>query len=134
MRFTIPALNNDYFDEDYLRVFGFPKMGKNVKVHRSVVFKMPAHVYIGDDVTIGPYCVFDEGRITLGDNVTVKAGCYFEGHLFIQIGEVLAPNGVWIGDPVDQEKAKSDADRIKELEALLAEREQKQVDRVEGNG
>lgn len=104
MRFTTPALNNDYLDEDYLRVFGFPKMGKNVKVHRSVVFKVPAHVSIGDNVTIGPFCVFDEGKISLGDDVTVKAGCYFEGRVFVPIAEVLAPNGVWIGDPVKKKK------------------------------
>jgi acetyltransferase-like isoleucine patch superfamily enzyme len=104
MRFTIPALNNDYFDEDYLRVFGFPKMGKNVRVHRSVVFSVPAHVYIGDDVYIGPYCVFEEGRITIGDNVTIKAGCYFEGRIFIPIADTVAPNSVFIGDPVKKKK------------------------------
>jgi acetyltransferase-like isoleucine patch superfamily enzyme len=102
MRFTIPALNNDYFDEDYLRVFGFPKMGRNVRVHRSVVFKVPSDVSIGDDVTIGPFCVFDEGRIKIGDGVIIKAGCYFEGRITIapENGLPLAPNGVWIGDPV----------------------------------
>jgi acetyltransferase-like isoleucine patch superfamily enzyme len=111
MRFTVPALNNDYFDEDYLRVFGFPKMGKNVKVHRSVVFKVPAHVRIGDNVTIGPFCVFDEGRIVIGNDVTIKSGCYFEGRISIPPDEpepgektTLAPNGVWIGDPVTKKK------------------------------
>ena len=104
MRFTIPALNNDYFDEDYLRVFGFPIMGKNVKVHRSVVFKNPAHVSIGNDVTIGPFCAFDEGRIKIRDGVTIKAGCYFEGKVTVEAGETLAPNGAWIGDPLPKPK------------------------------
>jgi acyl-[acyl carrier protein]--UDP-N-acetylglucosamine O-acyltransferase len=104
MRFTIPALNNDYFDEDYLRVFGFPKMGKNVKVHRSVVFKIPAQVRIGDDVTIGPYCVFDEGKISIGNGVTIKPCCYFEGKVKIDDGMVLAPNAAWIGEPVPKPK------------------------------
>lgn len=123
MRFTVPALNNEYYDEDYLRVFGFPKMGKNVKVHRSVVFKMPAHVSIGDDVTIGPFCVFDEGRITVGDNVTIKAGCYFEGRISIPIDEpeigertVLAPNGVWIGPPLIRKKKTVEVDEEEEVD------------------
>jgi acyl-[acyl carrier protein]--UDP-N-acetylglucosamine O-acyltransferase len=104
MRFTIPALNNEYYDEDYLRVFGFPRMGKNVRVHRSVVFKLPSNVSIGDDVTIGPFCVFDEGRIKIEDGVTIKAGCYFEGKVLIDVGAVLGPNGSWIGDPVKKKK------------------------------
>ena len=104
MRFTVPALNNEYYDEDYLRVFGFPKMGKNVKVHRSVVFKIPASVRIGDDVTIGPFCVFDEGRITIGNGVTVKPFCYFEGKVKIDDGETLAPSGAWIGEPLPKPK------------------------------
>jgi len=73
MRFTIPALNNDYFDEDYLKVFNFRSMGKNVKCHRSVVFKTPADVSIGDNVYIGPYCIFDEGKIDVASG-SVLAG------------------------------------------------------------
>jgi acetyltransferase-like isoleucine patch superfamily enzyme len=114
MRFTIPALNNDYFDEDYLRVFGFPKMGKNVRIHRSVVFMNPSNVSIGHNVTILPYCVFGSGISSIGDGATVGPFHYEPGR--------------------DSEPAKADADRIKELEALLAEREQKQIDRIEGNG
>ena len=62
MRFTIPAINNDYYDEDYLRVFGFKSLGKNIRVHRSVVFMKPANISIADDVTIMPYCVFGTGK------------------------------------------------------------------------
>lgn len=101
MRFTIPALNNDYFDEDYLRVFGFPKMGKNVKVHRSVVFVNPGNISIGDNVTIMPYCVFGPGVSSIEDGATIGPFHYEPGK--------------------DGEQAKSDSERIKELEALLAQ-------------
>src|SRR5882724_5567449 len=100
MRFTIPAINNDYYDEDYLKVFGFHRMGKNVRVHRSVVFMKPSVVCIGDDVTIGPYCVFGDGATTVDDNASIVPFSYFPGT------PETAPT--------------ADADRIKELEALLA--------------
>ncbi len=97
MRFTIPAINNDYYDEDYLRVFGFKSLGKNIRVHRSVVFMKPANVSIADDVTIMPYCVFGPGKT----DVVIDVEPFF-----------YSP-GTTEESPVDAEK------RIKELEALL---------------
>lgn len=79
MRFTIPALNNDYFDEDYLRVFNFKSMGKNVKAHRSVVFMDPSKVSIGDNVTIGPYCVFGAGETLIDEGAQVPPFSHFPG-------------------------------------------------------
>ncbi len=99
MRFTIPAINNDYHDEDYLRVFGFPNMGKNIRVHRSVVFSKPNNVTIGDNVTISPYCVFGDGATTIEAGTMVPPFSYFAG-----TPEVA---------PIDAEK------RIKELEDKL---------------
>lgn len=106
MRFTIPAMNNDYFDEDYLRVFGFPNMGKNVKVHRSVVFMNPSNVSIGDNVTVLPYCVFGSGVSSIGDGATVGPFHYEPG----------------------REESETTSDRIKELEKEL------EAMRVERNG
>ncbi len=103
MRFTIPAINNDYYDEDYLRVFGFNTLGKNIRVHRSVVFMKPANVVIGSNVTIGPYCVFGVGQCVMLDN------------------EVIEPF-TYKGRGLIDEPAKPEADRIKELEALLEEK------------
>ncbi len=103
MRFTIPAINNDYYDEDYLRVFGFKSLGKNIRVHRSVVFMKPANVSIADDVTIMPYCVFGTGKTDVVSDIDPFQ--YFEGK----------PEE----SPIDAEK------RIKELEALLAAKAKK---------
>lgn len=79
MRFTNPALNNDYFDEDYLRVFGFKAMGKNVKAHRSVVFMEPSKVTVGSNITIWPYCVFGKGTIDLPSDTDVEPFTYVPG-------------------------------------------------------
>jgi acetyltransferase-like isoleucine patch superfamily enzyme len=102
MRFTTPSINNDYYDEDYLKVFRFKTIGKNVKVHRSVVFMDPSKVSIGSNVEIRPYCVFGTGLTLIPDDMIIEPFGYFAG-------EVI------------QEKA--DADRIKELEALLQAKE-----------
>ena len=101
MRFTIPAINNDYYDEDYLRVFGFKSLGKNIRVHRSVVFMKPSVVTIGSDVTIGPFCVFGTSQCVLVDGRTIDPLSYMGQ------GMVDAPD-------------KADADRIRELEEELA--------------
>ncbi len=99
MRLAPLSINNEYHDEDYFRVFGFPKMGKNVKVHRSVVFEKPGNVSIGDNVTIGPFCVFGSGTTVVEDGTVVDPFTYFAGEMVSE---------------------KADADRIKELEAELA--------------
>ncbi len=101
MRFTIPAINNDYYDEDYLRVFGFKSLGKNIKVHRSVVFMKPSSVTIGDNVTIGPYCVFGMGSADIVHDYVSAPFSYF-------------------GPGIIDEPIQSEADRVKELEAKLA--------------
>ena len=101
MRFTIPAINNDYYDEDYLRVFGFKSLGKNIKVHRSVVFMKPANVTIGSNAIIGPYCVFGTSEAVVADDAMIEPFAY-------------------IGPSMVDEPVKADADRIKELEAELA--------------
>lgn len=99
MRLAPLHINNDYYDEDYLRVFGFKGLGKNIKVHRSVVFMDPSKVSIGSNVNIGPYCVFGNGLTIVLDDMIIGPFNYFAGEII-------------------QEKA--DSDRIKELEALLA--------------
>ncbi len=103
MRLAPLSINNEYHDEDYFRVFGFPKMGKNVKVHRSVVFAKPGNVSIGDNVTIGPFCVFGEGKTEIRDGAVIDPFTYLAG--------------------IPDADAKSAEDRVKELEALLAERQ-----------
>ncbi len=103
MRFTIPAINNDYYDEDYLRVFGFKSLGKNIRVHRSVVFMKPSGISIGDNVNIGPYCVFGEGETEVQPNVTLAPFTYEEGY-------------------ISPPKIETEA-RVKELEALLQAKE-----------
>ena len=103
MRFTTPALNNDYYDEDYLKAFNFKSIGKNVKVHRSVVFMKPASISIGSNVTIDPYCVYGEGTVTIEDGEHIYPFTYAPGDVTPSLPELT------------EEKLK----RLAELEAMM---------------
>jgi acyl-[acyl carrier protein]--UDP-N-acetylglucosamine O-acyltransferase len=111
MRVLQPALNNEWYDDEYLKVFGFPKMGKNVKVHKTVVLPSPPSISIGSNVTINPFCVLT-GTIVFGNDVVVGAHCVFDAPLVtIGDGAKLAPHGVWVSDKPMEVKGEKKDDR-----------------------
>lgn len=79
MRTVEPALNDGFFDEEYLRVFNFRHLGKNVRIHKTVCLPHPKNVSIGDNVEIGPYCVLTADNIEIGNNVEIQPLCILRG-------------------------------------------------------
>lgn len=69
----------------FLRFFG-AKIGKNVFLESNIIFYNLytngfKNLIIGDNVYIGPNCIFDlANKIIFGDNVTVAAGVSFITH------------------------------------------------------
>lgn len=71
--------NENYTDKE-LHSLGL-RIGKNVYIHRSVVFFNPQDIYIGSNVRIDCFAMLSCGSegIAIGDNVHVAAGCYLFG-------------------------------------------------------
>lgn len=96
MRFQKTALNNDYYDQDYLSALRFKGMGKEVLAHRSTVFASPEDVIIGSNVTIEPYTVFMAGKIVIDDGVNIGSHVYVSGNVHITKD---VPHGTTINGP-----------------------------------
>jgi acetyltransferase-like isoleucine patch superfamily enzyme len=89
--------------------------GKNVNIGRSVNFRHPFKISIGDNTAIDDYCMLDakgvsRGEFTIGKNVLISRGCTLVGktdHGFIEIGDnsifgknciISSTGGIKLGD------------------------------------
>lgn len=71
---------SDYTAEELKTLLG--KVGTNVKIHRSVVFFNPSHIFLGSNVRIDCFCILSAGSkgIHLEDYIHIGASSHFFGH------------------------------------------------------
>lgn len=69
------------FTHDELRSFGFRKLGRNVRIHRTAVLAGCQHISIGDNSRIDCFSLISasERGVDIGTCVHIAAGCYLFG-------------------------------------------------------
>lgn len=67
-----------YYDDKTVRSIGLERVGKNVKISKLTSFYGRDKISIGDNVRIDDFCLLS-GRIAIGNNVHIAAGCYIYG-------------------------------------------------------
>lgn len=69
------------FTQDELRSFGFRSLGRDVRVHRSVVIAGPEYIRLGDHARIDCFSLISAGEhgVDIGACVHIAAGCYLFG-------------------------------------------------------
>lgn len=104
MRAIDPNLNHGWYDETYLGAFGFDALGKNVKIHRTVMLPTAKGIAIGDNVTIGPYTVIMAEIVCIGDGATIGSHCVLDGGEVTILPAAIIPNMTSItGEPIEEE-------------------------------
>ena len=68
-------MNNDFLSKEEMIIMGFKNIGNNVSISRKASFYCPQYIEIGDNVRIDDFCILS-GKICIGNNVHVSAGCY----------------------------------------------------------
>lgn len=66
---------NSFYTEAELFSLGLKRVGGNVKISRFASLYSNDEISIGDNVRIDDFCILS-GRITLGNNIHIAAGCY----------------------------------------------------------
>jgi galactoside O-acetyltransferase len=70
-----------YYSDNELKLLGFGRIGRNVRLDRTTVIVNPAGVQIGDQTRIDAFCLitaFGAG-VSIGRNVHIAAGVYVFG-------------------------------------------------------
>lgn len=80
---------SQYYETSELRELGLARVGRNVRLHRSVVLIRPETVKIGDNCRIDAFGIItgSDAGIDIGRHVHIAAGVY-----------VFGPGGVHIAD------------------------------------
>jgi acetyltransferase-like isoleucine patch superfamily enzyme len=67
-----------YYTQEELEVFGFKKLGKNVKISIRASIYNHEQIEIGDNSRIDDFCVIS-GKVTIGRNVHITPQCLIAG-------------------------------------------------------
>jgi galactoside O-acetyltransferase len=67
---------NNYSKEELLKMV--KAVGDNVRIHKTVQFFQSSQITIGSNVRIDAFSILS-GRVQLGNNIHIAAGCYMYG-------------------------------------------------------
>jgi len=97
-------MNNEFFDNDYLKKKNFKSLGSNIKISKNVTIIGESNISIGSNVRIDDFTIISsqEGTLEIGSNVHIGGQTYLGCGGDIKIGNnINISQGVKIYSKLD---------------------------------